>query len=334
MAFDQPNSLVWMSSDGNGPGPPSDAIYYLWGKYTGNVNAWRSHFEANAINLLAGSSYATNRGNVYGSYGGHIWEAIADMILNPPSTQLTTVPLTTAYNSSTGQWTLSWAAPAGVTQYFLKENDTKTIVDNIGWNVATNQPIGDPAHSYNWFAAKYIASQPGANATSITVSAPATAKFMLKARAGAVAGGGGGVAIGPYSAMVDSATTFSTQVDGVNTIFACPDCYFRSSADIMPGQTVEVRLRAGATSPTAAVVVLKQGTIDGQITAVQSDGFVFLPFNFVFGGQSLKVLTGSATLFEGLSSPSVGEKVAVRGLLLRSVPGGPAIVAKQVALVQ
>lgn len=139
-----------------------------------------------------------------------------------------------------------------------------------------------------------------------------------------------------YSVSVDSQTVFSAQTDDVQSIFACPECYFRNTADIMSGQTIEVKLRSGASAPTADRVILKQGTIDGQIASIEGSSYMLIPFNPIFAGQALTVVTAGATVFENFpanSSPAVGNKVAVRGLLLRSAPAGPTVVAKQVSLI-
>jgi hypothetical protein len=126
-------------------------------------------------------------------------------------------------------------------------------------------------------------------------------------------------------------------VDDLATVFACPECYFQSAADIMPGQALEVRLRSGSSSPKADKVILKQGSIDGQVASAQGSSFVFVPSNAIFLGESLTVLTGSATVFvnfpPNLPVVVAGEKIAVRGLLLRSAPGGPTVLAKQVSLI-
>jgi len=180
-SFDQPNNMTWDPIvDVNGRGPPFENIYMILGQYTGDTSAWRSHFENTFINRAAGNGYNVNNLNFL-EYGSQLTAEIVNLILNPPMHQLQTVSLHTSYNSATSQWTLTWTAPSGIVRYYLKEHDTKTIVDNIGWNVTTNTPIGDAAHSYNWFAAKYTVDQPATHASSITVGAPSTAQFMLKA---------------------------------------------------------------------------------------------------------------------------------------------------------
>jgi hypothetical protein len=56
-------------------------------------------------------------------------------------------------------------------------------VDYIGWLNATNQPLDrDIARDYNWFAlSNRVLSPPQPELSSMAVSAPGTAQFMLKA---------------------------------------------------------------------------------------------------------------------------------------------------------
>jgi hypothetical protein len=192
MAADQPNNLAWRNpysaGDVNGPGPPSEAIYAVWGNYAGSIGSWRSHWENTYVNYAANHSYGSNS---MPDYGTQLTDSVVDLILHPPRAHLITVCSKTwaqsgcraTYNQRTGQWTLRWTPPSGVTEYYLKENDTKFIVDNIGWSNATNQPLDrNIAQDYNWFAVgNHALAPPRRGADSITVSAPGTAHFMLKA---------------------------------------------------------------------------------------------------------------------------------------------------------
>jgi len=189
MAFDQPNSLIWQNpasgGDANGFGPPFEPIYSIWGQYTGDEVTWRSHWENTFINRASAATYTTNN---MPEYGSQLTDEVVDLMLNPPSTHLVTVGicsggLTCSYDSETGQWTLTWLPLSGVSKYYLKENDTKKIVDNIGWSNATNQPL-DPnvANDYNWFAlGNNVLTAPPLEASTFTATAPSTAHFMLKA---------------------------------------------------------------------------------------------------------------------------------------------------------
>lgn len=197
MAADQPNNLAWQnpyaSGDVNGPGPPSEAIYALWGNYTGNIRNWRSHWENTYLNYAANHSFGSNS---MPDYGTQLTDSVVDLILHPPGTRLITVcsnawtqpGCSATYNPGTGRWTLRWRSPSAISRYYMKENDTKVIVDNIGWSNATNQPLDrDIARDYNWFALGNSALEPRQRgADSMTIRAPASANFMLKA---VVAGG-------------------------------------------------------------------------------------------------------------------------------------------------
>ena len=56
-------------------------------------------------------------------------------------------------------------------------------MDNIGWNVSTNQPNdANVANDFNWFAiGNNTEAAPSVGQSSTTVGAPSTAHFMLKA---------------------------------------------------------------------------------------------------------------------------------------------------------
>jgi len=200
MAFDQPNNLSWQNpasgGDANGLGPPFTPIYSIWGQYTGDAATWRSHWENTFINRASAATYTTNN---MPDYGSQLTDEVVSLILNPPTTKLNTVALSAVSSgggcTTTCTWTVTWTPPTGVTKYFLKEHDSKAIVDNIGWSSSTNQPVGDPANTRNWFAQgtdqpAYTDSQPAVGVTTIKIIAPSTAKFMLKA----LTGGTGGVA--------------------------------------------------------------------------------------------------------------------------------------------
>ena len=203
MAADQPNMLSYFSHDANGPGPPSTGqVFAFLFNYLGSPKTspegvnYQSHWEGNALNSLAGSSYNPNNislGLAY-VYGTQTWDTAIYYILNPPTKQLITVcagawtqsGCSKSYNSGSGQWTLTWNLPAGVTQYLLKENDILTIVESIPWNETTNEPVvgnAAVASTYPWAASSYTAAQPSVKVNSISVAAPNTASFMLKAYA-------------------------------------------------------------------------------------------------------------------------------------------------------
>ncbi len=185
-AADQPNDrAVWyINNDGAGHdygvwdsygnGPPYQNLYGAMAAYLGYLpDSARTHWEDTFI----------SRGDYTYDLGGHIDAQIVYTILHPAAAKQQNVTLDSATYNGDGTWTLTWHAPAGVTQYLLKFHPTKTLVDNVGWDVTTNQPLQDLATHYNWFGmdAQYTSVQPSTSATSITVTAPSTASFMLKA---------------------------------------------------------------------------------------------------------------------------------------------------------
>jgi hypothetical protein len=194
IGLDQPNQMKWLQTSQESDtyiAVPWINIYLTLVDYTGDTKTWTQHFVNNFNNKGAGSSYNPN---VMTDYGSHLSAALIYTLLNPPAQKLQTINLTSAYDRLTGKWKVSWTPPQGVTQYFLKENDSRTIVENIGWNPETDLPVGDAEHSANWFSAAYATSQPGVGDNFIMIAAPSTAKFMMKAMvaSGSGTGGGGG----------------------------------------------------------------------------------------------------------------------------------------------
>ena len=177
-------TMAFVSNYGGGTGDAGQTwgfIYYGQARYLNTATALQTHFNT----LLESIAYYASSWNLNSidEYGGHLVSGVMDLLLTPPSTTLQTVTLGTSYAAGPGEWTLSWTPPAGVTAYYLKEHDTKTIVDWIGWNSSTDLPTGDAVNTYNWFAASDTASQPAAGDSQIVVTAPSTASFMLKALA-------------------------------------------------------------------------------------------------------------------------------------------------------
>lgn len=196
MGLDQPNTLTWFPNDFNGPGPPGvGQLYAYLTNYLGVQPTLQTHWENNAVDLMAGATYNPNTGATLGYvYGTQTWDTMVYYLLNPSALTLQTIcsgawnqpGCSATYNGGTGQWTLSWFEPNNLAYYLLKENNTKTIVDSIAWNEATNEPVvGNSvvATEYPWAAASYTSTQPASSATTITVTAPSTASFMLKAYA-------------------------------------------------------------------------------------------------------------------------------------------------------
>lgn len=140
------------------------------------------------------------------------------------------------------------------------------------------------------------------------------------------------------AAAIDGATQFRVQANELSgAVAACSACRFESAADLINGQTTEVRLRPGSTSPVAEMVILKQGALDGTVMSVGTNQFVLqLPAGP--GPSSVLVLfTPGVTDFDNFAGPTAslqpGQAVAVRGLLFKSGPqGGPTLVSSVVHL--
>jgi hypothetical protein len=136
---------------------------------------------------------------------------------------------------------------------------------------------------------------------------------------------------GLLGATLDSNTKFQVQQNGISSLIACATCYFAGPSDLMQGQVLEVRLRAGSSPQTADVVILKQQAVDGSITQVGTNQFTLQPAA-TYLPQSIVVITGTATNMNGMT-PQDGQKVCVRGILLKdSSAGGPTLVATIVEL--
>jgi hypothetical protein len=94
---------------------------------------------------------------------------------------------------------------------------------------------------------------------------------------------------------------------------------------------LEVRLRAGTSPSTADVVILKEQTIDGSITQVGSNQFTVQPSG-TYLPATVTVVTSSSTNLNGVN-PQAGQKVSVRGILLKNNPSGaPTLIATIVEL--
>jgi hypothetical protein len=215
ISLDQPNDMTWLHTAHESDtfiSTPWMNIYMTLGDYTGDTTSWSSHFNNNLNNKGAGASYNPNTITDYGSQQS---AAVLSEILNASTKTLQNVTLNATYNSGASQWTLHWTPPAGVTKYLLKENDSKMIVDNVGWNPATDNPIGDAVHDYNWFAASYTANQPPVNASSFRVNAPPTAGFRLKALVTSSSSSGGG--LGSSLTITPSSLNFSGATVGIPT---------------------------------------------------------------------------------------------------------------------
>jgi len=145
--------------------------------------------------------------------------------------------------------------------------------------------------------------------------------------------------IPPTSALgvgVDANTKFIVELRELSPLVSCPTCLFAAAADMMAGQTLEIRVRPATNPAIADQVILKQGTVDGTVTTVGTNQFVMTPASGTVYPGSITVVTGSPTTFTGFPSSTgpvqSGQKVSVRGLLFKSTPTGVQLIASGVLL--
>jgi hypothetical protein len=143
----------------------------------------------------------------------------------------------------------------------------------------------------------------------------------------------------PTSALgvdVDASTQFKVELRELAPLVACASCWFGAATDMMPGQTLEIRVRPATSPAIADQVILKEGTVDGTVASVGTNTFVIQPASGTVWPASITVTTGTVTTFTGFASATgpvqTGQKVSVRGLLFKSTPGGVQLVASDVEL--
>src|SRR5262249_54361264 len=73
-------------------------------------------------------------------------------------------------NNGGGSYTISWTAPANVTKYRLKHFNGKQMLDDLGWNVATNTSTFAAASFNPFWSAPATRQQPTPGQSSITVT--------------------------------------------------------------------------------------------------------------------------------------------------------------------
>ncbi len=149
--------------------------------YSGDLS-WRQKFE-----WFMQRSNANTGLSIWAEYGSHLIQQVVNQILNPPTLQLVTVPLTVT-NIAGGSYTLSWTVPQGAISYRIKDYPGKKIVDWIGFNPGSNTFIGDPNTTWPWFAAAEVTGIPSPAAAGSTqtftvtgLDATRTFNFALKA---------------------------------------------------------------------------------------------------------------------------------------------------------
>lgn len=158
--------------------------------------AWAGKFKMALQKLMA------SVGSTASDLGSFQLAHAISIINNPGTTTLNTLPITGFVNNGGGNYTLSWTVPAGAQRYRIKWG-SKTIVDWIGFDPATNVFLGNPATTMPWFAAPNVPDLPspaGAGSTqSLTISTGVSglvaSNFSVRAYvAGGGGGGGGGLA--------------------------------------------------------------------------------------------------------------------------------------------
>jgi hypothetical protein len=145
--------------------------------------------------------------------------------------------------------------------------------------------------------------------------------------------------IPPTSALgmgVDSSTQFKVELQALAPLVSCASCWFAAATDVMAGQTLEIRVRPASNPAIADQVILKQGTVDGNVITVGTNQFLIQPAAGTVWPGSITVVTGSVTTFTGFASATgpvqSGQKVSVRGLLFKSTPNGVQLIASSVLL--
>jgi hypothetical protein len=119
-------------------------------------------------------------------------------------------------------------------------------------------------------------------------------------------------------------------------LVSCASCWFGTAADMMAGQTLEIRVRPATNPAIADQVILKEGTVDGTVASVGTNTFALQPASGTVWPSSITVTTGSVTTFTGFANSTgpvqTGQKVSVRGLLFKSTPSGVQLIASDVEL--
>jgi hypothetical protein len=183
---------------------------------------------------------------------------------------------------------------------------------SVSWNTAT---ASNGAHTLS-----AIARDAAGNKTTATVNVIVTN-------------------IPPTSALgmgVDSSTQFKVELQALAPLVSCASCWFAAATDVMAGQTLEIRVRPASNPAIADQVILKQGTVDGNVITVGTNQFLIQPAAGTVWPGSITVVTGSVTTFTGFASATgpvqSGQKVSVRGLLFKSTPNGVQLIAGSVLL--
>lgn len=205
IALDRANSCT---GAGESPEPnfqptPSQttAMVFLAKYMVDGDTAWATKFKINMQKNMYALGISTS------DFGSYQLAHMINVLNNPGSTTLNTVPIASLIDSGGGSYTVSWTVPTGAQSYRIKWG-SKTIVDWIGFDPANNVFTGNPAQSMPWFAANNVVNTPSPATPgtiqsliiSTGVSGLTAANFSVKAYVSGAGGGGGGT--GPAAVLL------------------------------------------------------------------------------------------------------------------------------------
>jgi hypothetical protein len=296
-------------------------------------------FQLDGANLGAEDTtapYSTSWNSTTVANGAHTLSAIARDAAGNKSTATVTVTVNNPVPDTTPP-TVSIASPATGATVSGSITVTATASDNVGVagvqfqldgaNLGAEDTTAPYSTSWNSTTASNgahtlsaIARDAAGNKSTATVSVTVSN-------------------IPPTSALgvgVDASTQFKVELRELAPLVTCPSCWFATAADVMAGQTLEIRVRPATNPAIADQVILKEGTVDGTVASVGSNQFVIQPAAGTVWPTSITVTTGTVTTFSGFASATgpvqAGQKVSVRGLLFKSTPSGVQLMAGNVLL--
>jgi chitodextrinase len=304
-----------------------------------NVGVAGVQFQLDGANLGAEDTtapYSTSWNSTTVANGAHTLSAIARDAAGNKSTATVTVTVNNPVPDTTPP-TVSIASPATGATVSGSITVTATASDNVGVagvqfqldgaNLGAEDTTAPYSTSWNSTTASNgahtlsaIARDAAGNKSTATVSVTVSN-------------------IPPTSALgvgVDASTQFKVELRELAPLVTCPSCWFATAADVMAGQTLEIRVRPATNPAIADQVILKEGTVDGTVASVGSNQFVIQPAAGTVWPTSITVTTGTVTTFSGFASATgpvqAGQKVSVRGLLFKSTPSGVQLMAGNVLL--
>jgi Galactose oxidase, central domain/Cep192 domain 4 len=233
----------------------------------------------------------------------------------------------TLTNTGTAALTIASIGIAGANAADFAETSNCSISLAAGANCAVSVTF-KPSLVGTETAALTISDNAAGSPQSVPLTGQGTAPAIQPPAPGTIGG-----------AVITSNTQFSSEPEDLaSALSACTGCQFQGSSDLLPGQELQVTLESGTSTPTAASVTLRLGTLNGTVTAVGTNQFSLQLLKGAAGPSTALVLAPSGvTSYSGFSSSSgpvqVGQVVAVRGLLFKSGPqGGPTLLADRVVL--